>query len=312
MAAVLPLAEIPAVSLLYKLKKLAPPTSAAPVRPDQTLNNKISIIRHDLTKLDVDAIVNAANTSLLGGGGVDGAIHRAAGRGLLEECRALNGCKTGEAKITKGHNLPARHVIHTVGPVYSNASKSEPLLRGCYKTSLQLAVENGCKSIAFSAISTGVYGYPSGAAAEAALSEVRDFLIEEQGKKLDRVIFCQFESKDVNAYEKSIPKYFPPTEADLSSYGGSTESQSESLAAALPDPPTTEPLEPGQPMAKKLKVETNTKDDIDEDWEKVAKVDELETERDDITGATSEEAPLDETKATTAKGEVENMLAKDW
>ena len=202
---ILPLTEIPTISLLYKLKKLSPPSSPSPFPADQSLNNKISILRHDITKLKVDAIVNAANTSLLGGGGVDGAIHRAAGPGLVKECRTLDGCATGSAKITGGHKLPCKHVIHAVGPVYSSASRSEPLLRGCYRTSLQLAVENGCKSIAFSAISTGIYGYPSADAAEAAVSEVHKFLTEgEAAKKLERVIFCQFEQKDVDAYDNSI------------------------------------------------------------------------------------------------------------
>lgn len=138
--------------------------------------HKISIDSGDITKLKLDAIVNAANKSLLGGGGVDGAIHRAAGGELLAECRTLHGCETGEAKITKGYNLPAKHVIHTVGPIYSGSSQDPVKLAACYRNSLELAKANDVHSIAFPAISTGVYGYPKEDAAEIAVKTVKAWL----------------------------------------------------------------------------------------------------------------------------------------
>ena len=158
------------------------------------------IVRGDITKLDVDAIVNAANTSLLGGGGVDGAIHRAAGPQLLEECRTLGGCRPGEARITRGYNLPARFVIHTVGPVWNGGSRGEPeILANCYNNSLRLAVENGIRSIAFPAISCGAYRYPVAEAAEIAMETTRDFL--QAGNDIDKVIFVVATGEIFKAYE---------------------------------------------------------------------------------------------------------------
>jgi len=160
---------------------------------------KIESARGDITKLDVDAIVNAANTTLLGGGGVDGAIHRAAGTGLLAECRTLGGCRPGEAKITRGYRLPARFVIHTVGPVWRGGEDNEPeILANCYRSALQLAVENGIKTIAFPAISCGAYGYPIPEAAQIAVKTTRNFLATED--QIDKVIFVLWSEDIYDAY----------------------------------------------------------------------------------------------------------------
>jgi O-acetyl-ADP-ribose deacetylase (regulator of RNase III) len=160
---------------------------------------RIEAARGDVTREGVDAVVNAANTTLLGGGGVDGAIHRAAGPELLEECRRIGGCPTGEARITKGYRLPARHVIHTVGPVWSGGARGEPdLLRSCYLNSLKLAEAHGIKSIAFPSISTGAYRYPIDQAARIAVEAVREALSKETSVELVR--FVCFSAADLEAY----------------------------------------------------------------------------------------------------------------
>ena len=162
----------------------------------------IEILKTDITTLEVDAIVNAANRSLLGGGGVDGAIHRAAGPRLLEECREIGGCPTGEARITAGYDLPARHVIHTVGPVWHGGDKNEDrLLADCYRNSLALAAKNDLQTVAFPSISTGAYGFPIERASRIAVGEVADFLAEHPNM---RVLFACFSAEDRTAYQQAL------------------------------------------------------------------------------------------------------------
>lgn len=160
--------------------------------------DKLEVVRGDITGLKVDAIVNAANTTLLGGGGVDGAIHRAAGPQLLAECKTIGGCPTGEARITRGYRLPARHVIHTVGPVYRGSDRDPLLLSSCYRNSLQLALDNRLRAIAFPAISCGVYGYPIEKACQLAVDTTCDFLTSNED--IDRVLFVLFSPSDEKVY----------------------------------------------------------------------------------------------------------------
>ncbi len=165
--------------------------------------DRIRLVRGDITKCEVDAVVNAANESLLGGGGVDGAIHRAAGPQLLAECRTLGGCRTGQAKITPAYNLPAKHVIHTVGPIYHGGTESEAkLLASCYRQSLELAREHDCRSVAFPAISCGVYGYPIADAARIAIGTTREFLSENNLPEY--VLLVLFSASDFDAYAAEL------------------------------------------------------------------------------------------------------------
>jgi O-acetyl-ADP-ribose deacetylase (regulator of RNase III) len=167
------------------------------------MKNKLEAVEANIVALDVDAIVNAANTTLLGGGGVDGAIHRAAGPELLAECRTLQGCPTGEARITAGYRLPARHVIHTVGPVWGGGKRREPeLLASCYRTSLALAAENGIRTLAFPAISCGVYGYPLEAAVKIAVRECAEGLARHPS--IEKITFACFSAEMLALYRRAL------------------------------------------------------------------------------------------------------------
>jgi O-acetyl-ADP-ribose deacetylase (regulator of RNase III) len=169
-----------------------------------TLGDKVCTHFGDITKLKVDAIVNAAKETLLGGGGIDGVIHKAAGKKLLKECKTLNGCKTGEAKITSGYDLPAKKIIHAVGPIGENKEK----LKSAYESSLQLMIHHNLKTIAFPCISTGIFKYPAHNAALVAIETVKEFL-EKNHEKVDKVIFCLYNQSDVDIYNKLMPLYFP-------------------------------------------------------------------------------------------------------
>ncbi|KAF9234140.1 A1pp-domain-containing protein [Melanogaster broomeanus] len=212
--------EIRTISELFRssvLRAAQPLNQSVYYPPRIAALDQVSLYQGDITELQVDAIVNAANSSLLGGGGIDGAIHRAAGRRLVAACRTLNGCDTGDAKITPGYDLPSKHVIHTVGPIYSSSRTGDCArqLESCYKTSLQLAIDNNCETIAFPSISTGIYGYPIEDATNIALKAARQILDNaEESEKLKRVIFVVFSNEDRAVYEQLIPLYFLPSPAN--------------------------------------------------------------------------------------------------
>ncbi|KAF9071879.1 hypothetical protein BDP27DRAFT_1218582 [Rhodocollybia butyracea] len=210
--------ELRPISQLYKTSVLkAPSRRKQKFKPNSSYLSRVTLFQGNITKLEVDSIVNAANETLLGGGGVDGAVHAAAGRKLYDECKTLNGCETGFSKITGAYRLPSKKIIHTVGPVYSSTSADRKAkeLASCYQTSLDLALKNSLRHIAFPSISTGTYGYPIEDATHIALNVVRKHFDSEDDStfKLDRVIFVVWSNKDKSVYESLIPEYFPPSES---------------------------------------------------------------------------------------------------
>ncbi|XP_070398227.1 ADP-ribose glycohydrolase MACROD2 isoform X4 [Nothobranchius furzeri] len=220
------------------------------------LSDKVSLYKGDITLLEVDAIVNAANTSLLGGGGVDGCIHKAAGSCLYDECHSLKGCETGQAKITCGYDLPARYVIHTVGPVARGhvGPTEETDLASCYQTSLNLVKENKLRSVAFPCISTGIYGYPNEPAAEVALKTVKDW-IKENPDKITRVIFCVFLETDFTIYKKKMAAIFQDNDTEA----GEEQPQGDN------PPPSPKPTAQETSEDNKGKEETCNEEEGDED-----------------------------------------------
>jgi O-acetyl-ADP-ribose deacetylase (regulator of RNase III) len=199
---------MPSLTALYERGTLAEPPSAPAASPNARLNARVSVVQHDITRMAVDGIVNAANESLLGGGGVDGAIHRASGPRLLDACLHLNGCRTGDAKITGGFNLPAKKVIHTVGPIYyrmADKKKAAEMLRSCYRRALEVGEQNGLRSLVFCPIATNIYGYPNEPAAEIAISEVRRYFDESKGGNYDKIIFTNIMEVDHKPYLALLP-----------------------------------------------------------------------------------------------------------
>ncbi|RSH84692.1 uncharacterized protein EHS24_006216 [Apiotrichum porosum] len=201
--------DLPTIAQQYADRKLHDSKEPSKFKADAALAERVTIWRGDITKLNADMIVNAANKSLLGGGGVDGAIHRGAGPSLFAECLTLNGAETGETKVTSGYNLPAKRVAHTVGPIYSSSRVEQcaEQLHSCYRTSLELCAKHGGGSIGFSSISTGIYGYPIEDATRIALETTRRFL--ESNENVSRVIYVVFSERDEDVYDQLAPEYFP-------------------------------------------------------------------------------------------------------
>ncbi|XP_054324189.1 ADP-ribose glycohydrolase MACROD2 isoform X1 [Pongo pygmaeus] len=251
----------------------------------KSLTEKVSLYRGDITLLEVDAIVNAANASLLGGGGVDGCIHRAAGPCLLAECRNLNGCDTGHAKITCGYDLPAKYVIHTVGPIargHINGSHKEDLAN-CYKSSLKLVKENNIRSVAFPCISTGIYGFPNEPAAVIALSTIKEWLAKNH-HEVDRIIFCVFLEVDFKIYKKKMNEFFSVDDNNEEEEDVEMKEDSEGLEPKGLSPPYK------KSKAKKPECSKDSSEDENGPEEKQS-VEEMEGQRQDADGVNTVTVP---------------------
>ncbi|XP_047600539.1 ADP-ribose glycohydrolase MACROD2 [Lutra lutra] len=263
----------------------------------KSLSEKVSLYRGDITLLEVDAIVNAANASLLGGGGVDGCIHRAAGPCLLAECRNLNGCETGHAKITCGYDLPAKYVIHTVGPIargHINGSHKEDLAN-CYKSSLKLMKENNIRSVAFPCISTGIYGFPNEPASIIALSTIKEWLAKNH-HEVDRIIFCVFLEVDFKIYKKKMSEFFPAD--DNEEEGVDIKEDSEGVEPKGLSPP------PKKSKAKKPECSKDSSEDENgpEEKQNIEEMEEQNQEADGVNAATGP-SPASEESAEVCQDE---------
>ncbi|TYJ56255.1 hypothetical protein B9479_003100 [Cryptococcus floricola] len=248
MAPIVTLKQLPTLQAQYDAGDLpALPEEGVPKYLfDKRLNERVTIWRGDITVLESDMIVNAANGSLLGGGGVDGAIHRAAGHKLLDECRTLNGAETGETKFTSAYDLPSKKIAHTVGPIYSSAERSAPLLASCYRSSLEGCRQYGGGSIGFSSISTGVYGYPIKDATHIALETTRKFL--EQDDTVTNVIYVVFSKRDESIYHELVPIYFPGSDSTSSSSTEPTKASGENESSKVKEA-SAEPTSSNVPVA---------------------------------------------------------------
>ncbi|XP_041108872.1 ADP-ribose glycohydrolase MACROD2 [Polyodon spathula] len=272
-----PLEEIPTWKQQEKSKCKVDAEDSSVQTP--SLSDKVSLYKGDITILELDAIVNAANASLLGGGGVDGCIHRAAGSCLFDECHTLNGCGTGKAKITCGYDLPAKYIIHTVGPIargYVGKTQND-LLADCYENSLKLLLENGLRSVAFPCISTGIYGFPNEPAAEIALETVRNW-IKRNTNEIDRVIFCVFLEMDYKIYKEKLSKYFSQ-EIDMNEDAAEGMTQEEGKKCTPPNK---------TPKKKKLKKDEDINEEEDDDKTESADT-EMESQKDAEDNPASEE-----------------------